>query len=105
MSATPNACAGCHHLLKTFWTGPGGWSDRQLADGTVVWTALTGRTYLTHPGSKILFPAWPTTTADLPPPTATSDTDQHGMMMPKRRRTRAHDRAQRIKTERALNDP
>src|SRR5271165_1738153 len=23
--------------LKTFWTGIGGWTDRQLADGTVIW--------------------------------------------------------------------
>ena len=26
-----------HHLLKTF----GGWRDRQLPDGTVMWTAIT----------------------------------------------------------------
>lgn len=30
-----------HHRLKTF----GGWRDRQLADGTVVWTSPSGRTY------------------------------------------------------------
>ncbi|HZS20680.1 MAG TPA: DUF222 domain-containing protein, partial [Pseudonocardiaceae bacterium] len=39
-----------HHLLKTFWTGPGGWHEEQLPDGTVVWTAPTGRTYKTLPG-------------------------------------------------------
>jgi hypothetical protein len=25
----------CHHLLKTFYSGPNGWRDRQEADGTV----------------------------------------------------------------------
>jgi hypothetical protein len=24
----------CHHLVKTFYTGVGGWADRQLPDGT-----------------------------------------------------------------------
>ena len=47
-----------HHLLKTFWTGIGGWADKQLPDGTVVWTAPTGRTYKTLPGSRVFFPAW-----------------------------------------------
>jgi hypothetical protein len=27
-----------HHLLKTFWTGDDGWTDRQLADDTLIWT-------------------------------------------------------------------
>ena len=31
-----------HHLLKTFWGGPDGWADRQLPDGTVIWTAPGG---------------------------------------------------------------
>ena len=41
-----------HHLLKTFWNGANGWRDRQLPDGTVVWTSPTGHTYTTHPGSR-----------------------------------------------------
>ena len=41
------------HLLKTFWEG---WSDRQFPDGTVEWTSPTGKTYLTHPGSRISVP-------------------------------------------------
>ena len=45
-----------HHLMKTFWCAPGGWSDRQLADGTVIVTSPTGRTYTTHPGCRIFFP-------------------------------------------------
>ncbi|MGY4647636.1 hypothetical protein ACVWWN_001432 [Mycobacterium sp. URHB0021] len=38
-----------HHLLKTFWD----WSDRQLPDGTVQWTAPSGQAYTTHPGSRL----------------------------------------------------
>ncbi len=41
-----------HHRLKTF----GGWRDKQLADGTVVWTSPTGRTYRTSPAGADLFP-------------------------------------------------
>ncbi|MFL0278548.1 DUF222 domain-containing protein, partial [Mycobacterium sp. SMC-19] len=40
-----------HHLLKTFWTGRGGWSDRQHPNGTIEWTSPTGHTYTTQPGS------------------------------------------------------
>ncbi len=45
-----------HHLLKTFWNGLGGWRDRQLPDGTIIWTSPTGHTYITYPGSLHLFP-------------------------------------------------
>jgi hypothetical protein len=41
-----------HHRLKTF----GGWRDKQLADGTVVWTSPTGRIYRTAPAGADLFP-------------------------------------------------
>ena len=60
-----------HPLLKTFWCGPGGCSDRQLPDGTLIVTSPTGRTYTTHPGSRLFFPTCPITTADLPPPQPT----------------------------------
>ena len=33
-----------HHLLKTFWAGRNGWGDRQLPDGTVIWTFQGGQT-------------------------------------------------------------
>ncbi len=93
-----------HHLLKTFWTGIGGWADRQLPDGTVIWKAPTGITYKTLPGSRLFFPNWDTTTAELPPPRKTAvQTSNRGIMMPRRRRTRATDRARRIKEERELN--
>ena len=41
-----------HHRLKTF----GGWGDRQLADGTVLWTSPAGKTYWTSPAGADLFP-------------------------------------------------
>lgn len=93
-------------MLKTFWTGIGGWADRQLPDGTVIWKSPTGKTYQTAPGSRIFFPAWKTTTAQLPPPlpTPVAKGSGRGVMMPRRRRTRAADRARRILGERALND-
>lgn len=93
-----------HHLLKTFWTGPDGWADRQLPDGTVVWTSPAGRTYTTTPGGRAFFPQWDTTTAGLETTSHIATQDNQGVMMPRRRRTRAQDRAQRIKAQRALND-
>ncbi len=94
-----------HHLMKTFWTGIGGWTDCQLPNGTLVWTSPSGKTYTTHPGSRIFFPDWNTTTADLPPPTSNPPppTTDRGLMMPRRQRTRTADHTARIKAERALN--
>jgi hypothetical protein len=94
-----------HHLLKTFWGGQGGWMDRQLPDGTVIWTSPTGKTYTTHPGSRLFFPAWNSTTAKLIPPADGQDRPPaRGIMMPTRKRSRAADRASRIRCERARND-
>jgi hypothetical protein len=90
-----------HHLLKTFWAS---WHDEQRPDGTVVWTTPSGHTYVTRPGSRLLFPALCRPTAELP--SATRDDrppGARGVMMPIRRRTRAQDRAHRIDAERALN--
>lgn len=39
-----------------------------LRYGTVEWTSPTGKTYVTHPGSRVLFPQWNITTGTLPPP-------------------------------------
>jgi hypothetical protein len=86
----------CHHLIKTFWPG---WSDRQLADGTVVVTAPTGHTYITQPGSSLFFPAWAAHTP-APPSAPATPSANRTLMMPKRKRTRAD----RIRAERALND-
>ena len=55
LTSVPVKCSSasrCHHLLKTFR----GWRDRQLPNGTVVWTSPLGQTYTTHPGSRLLFP-------------------------------------------------
>jgi hypothetical protein len=96
-----------HHLLKTFWGGPDGWRDRQLPDGTIIWTSPHGRTYVTEPGSKLLFPSLCAPTA---PVTITDDARtqaaQHnpGLTMPRRQRTRAQGRAQRITDDRRLNE-
>jgi hypothetical protein len=92
-----------HHLVKTFWTGIDGWADQQLSDGTVVWTAPTGRTYKTLPGSRLFFPTWNTTTAELPKAAAPANIPGRGLMMPKRQRTRTAERAQHIQHERKLN--
>lgn len=91
-----------HHLLKTFWPG---WRDRQWPDGTIVWTSPAGRTYVTRPGSRLLFPALCLPTGELPSaPTTYPPLGDRGIMMPTRRRTREQDRNRRIDAERALND-
>jgi hypothetical protein len=93
-----------HHLLKTF----GGWHDRQLSDGTVVWTSPNGQTYTTHPGSRILFPTLcrPTaavTTRDSAVSSA-DDTAARRLAMPRRTATRTHNRTQAIDDERHHNE-
>jgi hypothetical protein len=90
-----------HHLLKTFWSG---WSDQQRPDGTIVWTAPTGQTYTTRPGSSLLFPSLCLPTGELPAAaTIHRQPGNRGIMMPTRRRTREQDRTRRIDAERALN--
>ncbi|WP_204250223.1 HNH endonuclease signature motif containing protein [Mycolicibacterium goodii] len=98
-----------HHLLKTFWIGPRGWSDRQQPDGTIVWTSPSGREYTTVPASSrrlsITELAKPTGELNLPTtPVPTADPDLRGLKMPKRRRTRAQNLARTIVAERKLND-
>ncbi len=94
-----------HHLLKTFYSGPNGWRDRQEPDGTVVWTSPSGHTYTTKPGGSLFFPALAVPTAELMLPSwAPKDTANRGLMMPTRRRTRAADRAARNSWERGINE-
>ncbi|EHB44958.1 protein of unknown function DUF222 [Mycolicibacterium rhodesiae JS60] len=89
-----------HHILKTFW----GWKDEQLPDGTVIWRLPGGETYVTTPGSILLFPTLMTPTG---PPAAPPPAEHHcgnrSAMMPRRRTTRAQNRAHRIANERARN--
>jgi hypothetical protein len=94
-----------HHLLKTFYSGPNGWRDRQEPDGTVIWTSPTGHTYTTKPGGSLFFPALAVPTGKLVLPTWTpANTADRGLMMPTRRRTRAEDRAARNNWERGINE-
>jgi hypothetical protein len=90
-------------LLKTFY----GWAEQQLPDGTLILTAPTGHTYITTPGSALLFPSLcysvgglPAAEADPPPQDYCAE---RTAMMPKRRRTRAQDRAAKVATERKHN--
>jgi uncharacterized protein DUF222 len=89
-----------HHLLKTF----GGWLDRQLRDGTVIWTSPSGDTYVTTPGSALLFPSLCAPTAQAPVAAGSAlHSTECELMVPKRKRTRAQNKAWRIAAERRLN--
>jgi hypothetical protein len=88
-----------HHLLKTFC----GWTDLQLPDGTIRWKSPSGRVYTTPPAGARFFPQLGIATETLvlphsPPPSPTRE-----LAMPKRKRTRAQNRAYRIEYERAQN--
>jgi hypothetical protein len=90
-----------HHLIKTFRDG---WSEVQQPDGTVLFTTPTGHTYTSIPLSRILFPRVNTSSAPVqrgsPRQEAAAD---KSVKMPKRKRSKAKDRAYRIAAERALN--
>jgi hypothetical protein len=91
-----------HHLVKTFW----GWREQQLPDGTLILTSPTGHTHVSTPGSTLLFPTLCYAVGGMPAVEAEPAQDYCGertAMMPKRRRTRAQDRAQRVATERNHN--
>ncbi len=55
-----------HHLIKTFYCGPAGWTDRQSPDGTITFTSPTGYTYTTTPGGALLFPTLSAHTCEPP---------------------------------------
>ncbi|POX86415.1 hypothetical protein C3473_28980, partial [Mycobacterium kansasii] len=88
-------------MVKTFW----GWREQQLPDGTLILTSPAGRTHVTTPGSALLFPNLCAPTGELPEHTQlpTDHCGERTAMMPKRRRTRAQERAQRITHERQRN--
>jgi hypothetical protein len=90
-----------HHLIKTFHNGVGGWTDRQLPDGTIVLTAPTGHIYRTEAHGAAMFPALaePTGGLDLPAYAANPEADRRAMM-PRRKQTRDQDRHDRINAER-----
>ena len=88
-----------HHLLKTFW----GWHDQQLPDGTVIWRAPSGQTYVTTPGSALLFPTLCRPTATLGPVPDEPGMPGRTTNMPSRLRTRAENRARYVAAERRRN--
>jgi hypothetical protein len=91
-----------HHLIKTFWH----WRDQQLPDGTLIWTSPSGQTYVTTPGSALLFPTLCVPTTMSGPAVSGSARPQcadRAAMMPKRRRTRAQNRANYVAAERRRN--
>src|SRR3954468_16653390 len=96
---TPS-CTAAHHLVKTFYSGPGGWTDQQLPDGTIIVTAPTGHTYTTEPLGGMLFSALAQPTGELPVPTVEEPSANRAVMMPRRKQTREQDLRDRINAER-----
>ncbi|MDV3129474.1 HNH endonuclease [Mycobacterium sp. 21AC1] len=88
-----------HHLVKTFCVG---WTDRQLPDGTVEFTAPTGHVYVTEPHGAGMFPTLATPTGELNLSEPPAGGPNRGAMMPTRRQTREQDRRDRIIAERRL---
>ena len=94
-----------HHLLKTLKTG---WTPKAHPDGTTTWSAPNGHTYTTTPLAPVLFPH---NTIDTPIPrkrhiTLIGDRGNLGDRepdIPRRQRTRQHDRQYRINAERTRN--
>jgi hypothetical protein len=93
----------CHPLFKTFHAGPAGWTEIQLPDGTIVWTSPRGRSYTTTPTGARFFPQLAMPTGTLVLPNSPPPSPNRELAMPTRRRTRAQDRAYRVKRERAQN--
>ncbi len=83
-----------------------GWAEQQLADGTLILTSPAGQTYVTTLGSALLFRSLCRAVGGFAAPEADTPADYRTectAMMPKRRRTRAQDRAARVATERRQN--
>ena len=92
-----------HHLLKTFYCGPGGWTEQQSPDGTVTLIAPTGHRYTTTPAGGDLFPGLSAPSGGLDPPSGTGPCeDNRGLAMPTRQQSRDEDRRDRIERERGL---
>lgn len=93
-----------HHLMKTFYVGVRGWNDRQLPDGTLIWTAPSGHEYTTKPDGTLFFPALAVPTGKLILPTGPpAPSIDKGLQMPLRKRTRAQNKQARIDHERLIN--
>jgi hypothetical protein len=70
-----------------------------------VWTSPSGQTYITTPGSAVLFPTLGVPTGALDAIGDLRRSADRAAMMPRRRRTRAQNRARYIATERQRNRP
>ena len=90
-----------HHLLKTLKTG---WTPTAHPDGTTEWTSPSGHRYATKPLAPVLFPH---RTSDVDIPRARHitliDHPDREPDIPRRQRTRQHDRQYRINAERTRN--
>lgn len=93
-----------HHLIKTFLCGENGWREEQFSNGTIVWTAPSGRTYTTAPPGALFFPELARPTGPVTMTVHRIDGEARTLMMPTRRRTRAAERAARINWERGINE-
>ena len=70
----------------------------------MIWTAPSGTVYTTKPGGSLFFPQLAIPTAELVIPQASGPpAANRALMMPRRTRTRAQDRAYRIALERQHN--
>jgi hypothetical protein len=68
--------------VKTFYSGPTGWNERQLPDGTLIWTSPSGRTYTTTPAGALFFPQLAIPTGELVLPTTAPPGQNRGLAMP-----------------------
>ena len=86
--------------MKTFYGGPGGWTEQQLPDGTIILTAPTGHTYTNQAHGGALFPTLAQPTGALAIPTPDQPSPHRLVMMPRRKHTPAQDRQHRINQQR-----
>lgn len=90
-----------HHLIKTFYCGPGGWSEQQSPDGTLIVISPTGHAYSTEPAGAALFGGLAQPVGDAVTAGGTGPPGPgRGLAMPTRARTREQDRQARIDRER-----
>jgi malic enzyme len=77
------------------------YAKNRTPDGTIIFTAPTGHTYVSEPHGATLFPALRQPTGELDLGAAASIPDANrAVMMPKRTQTREQDRRDRIAAER-----
>ena len=93
-----------HHLIKTFLCGENGWREEQFSNGTIIWTAPSGRTYTTTPGGALFFPELAKPTGPVSVTVHRIDREGRTLKMPTRQRTRAAERLARIRRERGINE-